>query len=210
MDERRKTKDQFVLRPWSFVCKEEFMVRQLLALALLVTLLAGCGPASPPPYEINVTAEQIAQAQRTWQEKKLGEYRIKVVAGQPALSGQVGIVLVYGGKVAQAYARPLPANWLPIQAMRFGLQDMQLVTDQRQATQFTVPGLFKAIQDASAHAASTARRCKEGKVSLNVEFDPQWSYPSSIVYSWDASCDANSPMLWQVLEFQPLNLGEGK
>jgi|GEM_PF-5302717 hypothetical protein len=181
------------------------MTQRLLALILIGVLLAGCGPSSPPPYEINVTAEQIAQAQRTWQDKKLADYRLRVVAGQPALSGQVGIVLVYGGKAAQAYARPLPANWLPIQAMRFGLQDMQLVTDQRQATQFTVPGLFKAIQDSSAHAASLARRCKEGKVSLNVEFDPQWSYPSSIVYSWDAACDKDSPMLWQVLEFEPLN-----
>jgi len=186
------------------------MTQRLLALILTGILLAGCGPASPPPYEINVTAEQIAQAQRTWQEKKLGDYRIKVVAGQPSLSGQVGIVMVYGGKVAQAHARPLSANWLPIQAMRFGLQDMQLVTDQRQATQFTVPGLFKAIQDASAHAASMARRCKEGKVSLTVEFDPQWSYPSSIVYSWDASCDKDSPMLWQVLEFEPLTTGGTK
>jgi len=44
-----------------------------MVLALVGVLLAGCGPASPPPYAINVTAEQIAQAQRTWQDKKLAE-----------------------------------------------------------------------------------------------------------------------------------------
>ncbi|MDY7040519.1 MAG: DUF6174 domain-containing protein [Chloroflexota bacterium] len=156
-----------------------------------------------PSYTVNVSAEDVDNAQAIWRERAVRNYQITILQGQPQLRGAVYELTIHGEQVVKGRRALLLPPWTLEQAKSLPAEEWEEVEEESHLAEleiYTVTALFEVARQTIERGAKDGRCDTESTIT----FDPDWGLPVQIEYAWDTNCARNSPEWWAVLDFVPL------